>query len=170
MNIKELIRSIDDYPIKGVIFRDITTLLMDKDGFKYSIDKMLEESKNFEYNKILAPEARGFIVGAPLAYAAKKAFVPIRKPGKLPFDVIKKEYELEYGKDFLEMHKDALKKGDKVLIVDDLLATAGTTKAIIEMVTELGVEIAGCLFLIELSFLKGREKIQEYDIRSIVKY
>ncbi len=170
MDLKKLIRSIEDYPCEGVIFRDITTLLKDKDGFKEAIDKMAKLSEELDYDIIVSPEARGFIVGTPLAYKENKAFVPIRKPGKLPHEVIKKSYELEYGKDTLEVHKDAIKKGDKILFVDDLLATAGTTKAIIEMIEDLGAEVVCCLYLIELSFLDGRKVLNGYDVRTVLKY
>jgi len=164
------IRVIEDYPIEGISFKDISTLLKDPNAFREAIHEMVEVSKTFDFDLILAAEARGFIVGAPLAYAMGKGFVPIRKPGKLPFDVLRQSYELEYGTDFLEMHKDAIKKGDRVLIVDDLLATGGTSKAAIQMAESLGAVVAGCLYLVELCDLPGRKTLEGYQVESIVKY
>lgn len=170
MNLVERIREIENYPIEGVSFKDITTLLQDPEAFKTAIDEMIMGVSDLDFDLILAAEARGFVVGAPMAYALNKALVPVRKPGKLPHETIRKEYQLEYGTDFLEIHKDAIKPGDKVLIVDDLLATGGTSAAIKDMVLEMGGEIAGYVYLIELEFLKGREKLGRYPVKSIVYY
>jgi len=156
MDIKEKIRVIEDFPVKGISFKDITTLLADGEAFNYSIDEMIEMVKDLKFDLIVAPEARGFLIGAPMSYQMKKAFVPIRKKGKLPSKTLTYEYELEYGTDILEVHSDAIKPGDKVLIVDDLLATGGTVNAIVEMVEKLGGEVVGLEFLIELNFLNGR--------------
>ncbi len=164
MDLKNKIRVIEDFPKKGISFKDITTLLQDGEAYKYAIDLCIKKVENKEYDVIVGPEARGFLIGAPMAYAAKKAFVPVRKPGKLPFETIKYEYKLEYGTDVLEIHKDAIKPGQKVLIVDDLLATGGTILSTIKLIEELGGEVVGVLFLIELTFLDGR------DTFSLIEY
>lgn len=170
MNLKDKIRVIEDYPKEGISFKDITTLLQDGEAYKQAIDLCIEEVKDKDFDIIVGPEARGFLIGAPMSYATKKGFVPVRKPGKLPFETVKYEYELEYGTDTLEMHKDAIKPGQKVLIVDDLLATGGTTLSTIKLIEELGGEIVSVLFLIELSFLSGRDTLKDYDVKSIIKY
>ena len=170
MNLIEKIREIEDYPVEGVSFKDITTLLSDADAFHEAIESMIAEAQNFDFDVILAAEARGFIVGAPMSYALKKGFIPVRKPGKLPSKTIRREYELEYGKDFLEIHEDALKPGDRVLIVDDLLATGGTSAAIKDMVLSTGAEVMGYVYLIELEFLEGRKKLGDYPVKSIIRY
>lgn len=170
MDLKNVIRTIKDYPIEGVMFRDITTVLKDKDALKYSVDEMMKSISNIEFDYILGPESRGFIFAMPIAYNMGKGFIPVRKAGKLPAETISKEYELEYGKATLEIHKDALKKGDKVIIADDLLATGGTCKAIIELVESIGAEVVALSFFIELQELKGRELLAGYNIQSIVKY
>lgn len=170
MNLKEKIRNIYDYPVEGIIFRDITTLLRDKDAFKEAIDRLAEIAKDFKPDQIVGVEARGFIVGATLAYVLNCGFIPIRKPGKLPYDTIKKSYGLEYGTDVVELHTDALKDGKKVLIVDDLLATGGTCKATANLIEELGGEVLACVFLIELVGLGGRERLENYEVRSLLKY
>ncbi|MDO5714933.1 MAG: adenine phosphoribosyltransferase [Tissierellia bacterium] len=170
MELKEMIRSIPDYPEKGVIFRDITTLLKDGEGFQKAIDELTDLVRDWEPDVIVGMEARGFIVGAPVAYALGCGFVPVRKPGKLPYDKYTESYELEYGTDSLEIHKDGIEKGQKVVIIDDLLATGGTSKATISMVEKSGGKVMGLGFLIELNGLKGREEIQEYDVKSIIKY
>ena len=170
MDIKEKIRVIEDFPVKGISFKDITTLLADGEAFNYSIDEMIEMVKDLKFDLIVAPEARGFLIGAPMSYQMKKAFVPIRKKGKLPSKTLTYEYELEYGTDILEVHSDAIKPGDKVLIVDDLLATGGTVNAIVEMVEKLGGEVVGLEFLIELNFLNGRELLKNYRVESLIQY
>ncbi|RVU54316.1 adenine phosphoribosyltransferase [Anaerosphaera multitolerans] len=169
MDLASKIRSIYDYPIDGIIFRDITTLLKDGDAFKASIDAVTESFKE-DIDLVVGIEARGFIIGAAVAYSLGCGFVPIRKPGKLPAKKISSEYELEYGTDSIEMHSDAIKKGQKVLIVDDLLATGGTAEASVNLVEELGGEIVGLSFLIELVDLKGREKLKGYRVKSVVEF
>ncbi len=159
MDFKEKIRSIKDYPKEGIIFRDITTLLKDGEAFREAIDAMKDLVKDEAIDKVVGIEARGFILGAPLAYDLGVGFVPIRKPGKLPADTHSAEYELEYGSDTVEMHVDAIEKGEKVLIVDDLLATGGTGSAAVEICKNAGADVIGCLVLIELDGLNGRDKM-----------
>lgn len=168
--LEDYVRSIPDFPEKGIIFRDITTVLQDKDGFQLAINKMQQELEGVAFDTILGAESRGFIFGAPLAYNLKKAFVPVRKKGKLPCETVSMEYELEYGKATLELHKDAIKPGDKVVIVDDLIATGGTIEAITKLVEMLGGEVVKIVFLLELEGLKGREKLQDYKVASVIKY
>ncbi|BDU50198.1 adenine phosphoribosyltransferase [Haliovirga abyssi] len=168
--IKDLIRNIPDFPKEGILFRDITTLLKDSDGFKKVIDILAERYKDKKIDYILGAESRGFIFGAPLAYAIGAGFIPVRKPGKLPYNIVQAFYELEYGTDSLEMHTDAIEKGKKVLIIDDLLATGGTAKAIIELVEKLEGDIEEIAFIIELEGLNGRKKLKDYDIYSMIKY
>ncbi|NLY36629.1 MAG: adenine phosphoribosyltransferase [Tissierellia bacterium] len=170
MNLIDKIRVIEDYPVKGVSFKDITTLLRDPEAFHQAIELMIEAASEIDFNVILAAEARGFVVGAPMAYAMKKGFILVRKPGKLPAKTIRREYELEYGKDFLEIHEGAIMPGDKVLIVDDLLATGGTSAAVKEMVLSEGAHVAGYVYLIELEFLEGRKKLGDYPVKSIIRY
>ncbi len=170
MDLKDKIRSIENYPQEGVIFRDITTLLKDAEGMKAAIDEMTAKLDGMEFDMVLGPESRGFIFGMPVAYNLGKGFVPVRKKGKLPAEVISKEYALEYGTATIEMHKDALQPGQKVVIVDDLMATGGTAKAIIEMVEEMGAEVAALVFLIELDFLEGRKVLPGYRIESVIHY
>jgi adenine phosphoribosyltransferase len=170
MDLKDKIREIQDFPKEGISFKDVTTLLMDGEAFAYAIDKMIESVHDVEYDVVLGPEARGFLIGAPIAYASRKAFVPVRKPGKLPYETYRFEYELEYGTDVLEIHKDAIKPGARVLIADDLLATGGTVESIIRMVEQFGAEVVGCVFLIELTFLNGREKLGNCRAESLVHY
>ncbi len=159
MDFKEKIRSIKDYPKEGITFRDITTLLKDGEAFREAIDAMKDLVKDEAIDKVVGIEARGFILGAPLAYDLGVGFVPIRKPGKLPADTHSAEYELEYGSDTVEMHVDAIEKGEKVLIVDDLLATGGTGSAAVEICKSAGADVIGCLGLIELDGLNGRDKM-----------
>lgn len=170
MDLKKYIRDISDFPKKGVIFKDITPLLADKDAFQKAIDMLADNyiSSNVDY--VLGAEARGFIVAAAVAYKLNAGFIPARKPGKLPYMTTKAEYELEYGMDALEVHEDAIKKGDKVLIVDDVLATGGTAAAKAELVKRQGGIVYGPAFFIELSFLKGREKLKDFDIFSLITY
>lgn len=170
MNLKDKIRSIPDYPQKGVIFRDITTLLKDAEGMAQSVEDMQAKLGGVEFDLVLGPESRGFIFGMPVAYNMKKGFVPVRKKGKLPAEVISREYALEYGTATIEMHKDAVQPGQKVVIVDDLLATGGTARAIVEMVESAGAEVAALVFLIELDFLEGRKALSGYRVESVIHY
>ena len=170
MDLKETIRSIKDFPEEGIIFRDITTLLKNPEALRQSVDDIQAALKDVDYDVIVAPESRGFIFGMPLAYNEKKAFVPIRKKGKLPAETVSQEYALEYGTATIEMHVDALKKGQKVVIVDDLLATGGTAKAMIDLVESVGAEVSALCFLIELDFLDGRKALEGYNIKSILHY
>ena len=170
MDLKPFIRDIQDWPQKGIVFRDITPLLKDKRAFGYSIEMMYDKFKESAVDIIVSPESRGFIFGSALSVKMKTGFVPVRKKGKLPWKKLSQEYNLEYGKDTVEMHKDAIRKGDKVLIVDDLLATGGTISAVRELVEKSGGQIKGFCFLIELTDLKGRERLQGYDVFSLLKY
>lgn len=171
MNLKSKLREVPDFPKEGINFIDITTVLQDAEALGYCIDEMINTIKEFgEFDMIVGPESRGFIFGTPIAYAMKKGFSPIRKKGKLPYETVGVEYQLEYGKDWLEMHIDAINKGDKVVIVDDLLATGGTTESNIKLVEQLGGEVVGIAYFIELSELNGRDKLKGYNIRSLVKY
>jgi len=170
MDLKSMIRNVKDFPVEGICFKDITTLLKDGKAFRHAIKQMAEAVKEKEVELVAGPEARGFLIGAPLAFELGVGFIPARKSGKLPAETISSEYELEYGKDVLEMHKDAIKKGQKVLVVDDLLATGGTIYSTIEMVEKLGGVVVGVAFLIELTFLSGRENLKNYDVFSIIKY
>ena len=170
MDLKAKFRLVKDFPKEGINFVDITTVLQDSTYFKYAIDLMIEKVKDLEFDIVIGTESRGFIFAAPIAYQLSKGFVPIRKKGKLPYRTVKEEYALEYGTDIIEIHEDAIKPGQKVLIVDDLLATGGTTAANISLVNKLGGEVAGVLYLIELEFLNGREKIKDYRIESVVKF
>lgn len=168
--VEDYVRSIQDFPKKGINFRDITTVLQDREGFQLAIDSMQKELEGLEFDTILGAESRGFIFGAPLAYNMKKAFVPVRKKGKLPYETIAMEYELEYETATLELHKDAIHSGDRVVIVDDLIATGGTIEATTKLVEMLGGKVVKIVFLLELEGLKGREKLADYDVASIVKY
>jgi adenine phosphoribosyltransferase len=159
MTIKSKIRTIKNYPIDGVMFRDITTLLEDAEGFKEVVDEFFMRYKDFKIDKIVAIEARGFIIGAPLAYLLNVGLVLIRKPGKLPSVTIEQEYELEYGTDKIEIHTDAIKKGDRVLIVDDLIATGGTVEAAVRLVEKMEAEILECCFIVDLPDIGGRERL-----------
>ena len=170
MDLRDKIRNIQDFPQEGVLFRDITTLLKDAEGMKEAIDQMTAKLEGVDFDLVLGPESRGFIFGMPVAYNMGKGFVPVRKAGKLPAEVVSKEYALEYGTATIEMHKDAIQPGQKVVIVDDLMATGGTAKAIAEMVEEMGAEVAAMLFLIELDFLEGRKVLPDYRIESIIHY
>ncbi len=168
--LKEYIHDIPDFPKEGIIFKDITTLLIDPDAFKLTLDTLYESFKDSGITKIASAEARGFIFGAPLAYMLGAGFIPLRKPGKLPYETDSEEYELEYGTDKIEAHVDAFKKGDRVLIVDDLLATGGTALAAARLVEKSGADIAAIAFVVELDFLEGRAKLGDYEIYSIIHY
>ena len=168
--IDDYIRSIPDFPEEGIIFRDITSVLQDADGLHLAIDSMQEKIADLDFDVVVGPESRGFIFGVPIAYNLHKSFVPVRKKGKLPCETISEEYELEYGSAVIEMHKDAIRPGQKVVIVDDLIATGGTTEAIIKLVEELGGVVVKVVFLMELKGLKGREKLNGYDIDAVIQY
>jgi adenine phosphoribosyltransferase len=170
MDLKEKIRTVPHWPIKGVMFRDITTLLQDGEAFKKSIDDLYDRYKNRDIDVVVGLESRGFIFGSVLAYKLGVGFVPIRKPGKLPYKTKFAEYEKEYGKDKMEIHEDAINKGDKVLIVDDLIATGGTMTAAVKLVEELGGEIEELAFLIDLPDLKGKEKLKGYKIFTMMEF
>lgn len=170
MNLESKIRNIQDFPKPGIGFKDITTLLKDGEAFKEAVDRIVENLKDKDIDYVVGPEARGFLLGAPVAYALGVGFVPIRKPGKLPAEVVSFEYDLEYGTDKIEMHKDSIEEGKKVAIIDDLLATGGTVEAATKLIESLGGEIASIQFLIELEFLNGRNKLKGYDVESIIKY
>ena len=170
MDFKQYIREVPDFPEPGIGFKDITTLLQDGPVFRAAIKALLDQLPDKSIDVVVGPESRGFLVGAPLAYELGAGFVPVRKPGKLPYHSIRQAYSLEYGQDALEIHADAIFPGQHVLIADDLLATGGTTAATIALVEKLGGEVVGLAFLIELSFLKGREKLPEYPLVSLVQY
>ena len=168
--LKKLIREVPDFPKKGILFYDITTLLKDKAGLATLIDALAEHYMKQDVDLVLGMEARGFIFAPALAYRLNAGFVPLRKPGKLPAATVKFDYALEYGTNTLEIHKDAIQKGQRVLIVDDLLATGGTANATAKLASSLGAEIAGLGFVVELDFLKGRELLQGYDVFSLLHY
>jgi len=170
MDLAAKIRDVYDFPHEGIVFKDITTLLKDADGMCETVDCIKKNIEDVEFDYIIGPESRGFIFGMPVAYALKKGFIPVRKPGKLPAKTISREYALEYGTATIEMHKDALKKGDKVVVIDDLLATGGTAKAIAELVEEAGAEVVSFQFAIELDFLNGREVLKDYNVGSIINF
>lgn len=168
--LEEYVVSIPDFPEEGIIFRDVTSVLQDADGLQLAVDTMQEKIKDLEYDVVVGPESRGFIFGTPIAYNNKKPFVLIRKAGKLPRETVSTSYDLEYGKATIEMHRDSIRPGQKVLIVDDLIATGGTTEAMIRLIEELGGEVVGIVVLIELAGLKGREKLAGYRLESAICY
>lgn len=168
--IEEYVRSIPDFPEKGIIFRDVTSVLQDAEGLKLAIDSMIGLLDGVDFDVIAGTESRGFIFGVPIAYALNKPFVPIRKKGKLPCETISASYDLEYGSAEIEMHRDAIKPGQKVVLVDDLIATGGTIEACTRLVEELGGEVAKIIFLMELAGLKGREKLADYEVASVITY
>ncbi|SDM99609.1 adenine phosphoribosyltransferase [Sediminibacillus halophilus] len=170
MDYKKYITVVEDWPKEGVKFKDITTLMDNGTAYKSAVDEIVEYSRNKEIDLVVGPEARGFIVGCPVSYALEVGFAPVRKEGKLPREVIKVDYGLEYGKNVLTIHKDAIKPGQRVLITDDLLATGGTIEATIKLVEELGGIVAGCAFLIELTYLHGREKLDGYEVLTLMQY
>ena len=163
-------RSIPDFPEPGIIFRDVTSILQDADGLHLAIDLLQDTLKDVDFDVVVGPESRGFIFGVPIAYNMHKSFVPVRKKGKRPCETIEEKYDLEYGSAVIEIHKDAIKPGQKVVIVDDLIATGGTTEAIIRLVERLGGEVMKISFVMELAGLKGREKLKNYDVASVICY
>jgi len=169
-HLRKLIREVPDFPKPGINFYDITTLLEDPNGLKQTIDALAAEGDAGPIDTVIGVESRGFIFATPLAYHLNAGFVPVRKPKKLPAECVSVSYDLEYGQDTLEMHKDAVGEGHRVLIVDDLLATGGTAKAVVDLVEGLGGKVAGLLFVVELNFLNGRQKFNGYDVRSLIKY
>jgi adenine phosphoribosyltransferase len=170
MDLAGKIRCINDYPQEGIVFRDITTLLKDADGLCEAIDRIKAALEGVEFDYIIGPESRGFIFGMPISYSLRKGFIPVRKEGKLPAKTKSREYALEYGTATVEIHEDAIKKGDRVVIIDDLIATGGTSKAIIELLEEMGATVEKLVFLIELENLDGRKLIGDYNIESIIRY
>ncbi|SIS36692.1 adenine phosphoribosyltransferase [Salimicrobium flavidum] len=170
MDYKEHIAIVQDWPKEGVQFKDITPLMDNGPAFKSAVDDIVEYAKKRDIDIVVGPEARGFIVGCPVSYALEVGFAPVRKEGKLPRETINVDYGLEYGQDVLTIHKDAIKPGQRVLIIDDLLATGGTIEATINLVEQLGGEVAGCAFLIELEYLNGREKLDGYDVLTLMQY
>ncbi|HEX9025340.1 MAG TPA: adenine phosphoribosyltransferase [Clostridium sp.] len=170
MNLKEKIRVIDNFPKEGISFKDITTLISDGEALKEAIDQIINHIKDKKIDLIVGPEARGFIFGVPVAYALGIGFIPVRKPGKLPGETISINYGLEYGEDQLQIHKDAIKPGQRVAIVDDLLATGGTVEGVVKLIEQAGGEVASLDFVIELTELNGKDKLKGYDVLSLVKY
>lgn len=168
--LEEYVRSIPDFPEPGIIFRDVTSILQDGDGLHLAVDSLLGMLRDVDYDLVVGPESRGFIFGVPVAYAQHKGFVPIRKKGKLPCETVSMEYELEYGKAVIEMHKDAIRPGQKVVIIDDLIATGGTTEAMVKLIEQLGGQVVKICFVMELAGLKGRELLKGYDVESAIIY
>ena len=168
--LKDYVRSIPDFPEKGIIFRDITSVLQDADGFHLAIDELKKLIDGLEYDAIVGAESRGFILGAPLAYEQHKPFVLVRKKGKLPCETISQDYELEYGSATIEMHKDAIKEGQKIILIDDLIATGGTLAASVKLIERLGGEVVKIICLMELAGLKGRDKLKGYDVEAVITY
>lgn len=170
MDLQKMIRVVEDFPETGISFKDITPLLRDAKSFQFAIDQFVAYGRARQVDVVVGPEARGFVIAAPLAYALGVGFVPIRKPGKLPAGTLRKEYALEYGKDALEIHRDAIHPGDRILIVDDLLATGGTISASVDLVEQLGGTVTGMCFLIELLALHGRDRLRAYDVNTLIQY
>lgn len=170
MDLKQYVTIVPDFPKPGIQFKDITTIMDKGEVYKYATDQIVNYAREKKIDVVVGPEARGFIIGCPVAYALGVGFVPVRKEGKLPREVIRVEYGLEYGKDVLTMHKDAIKPGQRVLITDDLLATGGTIEATIKLVEQLGGVVAGIAFLIELTYLEGRERLKGYDILTLMQF
>lgn len=168
--IEEYVRSIPDFPEPGIIFRDVTSVLQDADGLRLAVDLMQEKLEGIEFDLIVGPESRGFIFGVPIAYNLHKPFIPIRKKGKLPRETVSVQYDLEYGTAELEMHRDAIQKGQRVVIIDDLMATGGTNEAMISLIEGLGGIVVKAVFLMELAGLKGRDRLQGYDVDSVLIY
>lgn len=170
MDYKQYIKIVEDWPKEGIKFKDITPLMQNGPAFKSAIDEIIQYARQKDIDIVVGPEARGFIIGCPVAYALEVGFAPVRKEGKLPREVIKVDYGLEYGKNVLTIHKDAIQPGQKVLITDDLLATGGTIEATIKLVEELGGIVAGCAFLVELGYLNGKDKLDGYDVLTIMTF
>ncbi|WP_343344801.1 adenine phosphoribosyltransferase [Terrisporobacter petrolearius] len=170
MDLKQTVRVIEDFPKEGISFKDITTLLQDGKALKFAIDEIIADLEDKDVDLIVGPEARGFLMGTPVAYGMGVGFIPVRKPGKLPWEIESYEYDLEYGSNKLEIHKDAIKPGQKVAIVDDLLATGGTMEAAAKLIENLGGEVVSMQFLIELEDLDGRAKLAKYNVNSLIKY
>lgn len=168
--VEDYVTSIPDFPEPGIIFRDITTILQDSEGLHLAIDQLIAMLDGVDFDVIVGPESRGFIFGVPVAYMLHKGFVPVRKKGKLPCETISAEYDLEYGSAVIEMHKDSIKPGQKVVIVDDLIATGGTIEAITSLVEQLGGEVVKICFVMELKGLKGRERLKKYDVKTLIAY
>lgn len=168
--IEEYVRSIPDFPEPGIIFRDVTSILQDPDGLKLSIDLIQEKLEGLDFDVIAGTESRGFIFGVPVAYNLHKAFVPVRKKGKLPCETVSMDYDLEYGTATIEMHKDSIRPGQRVVLIDDLIATGGTIEAAVKLVEQLGGEVVKIVFLMELAGLKGRERLKGYDVASVIRY
>ncbi len=168
--LEDYVVSIPDFPEQGIIFRDVTSILQDADGLALSVDMIMKELEGVDFDVVVGPESRGFIFGMPIAYNLHKAFVPIRKKGKLPRETVEMEYELEYGTGVIEIHKDAIVPGQKIVIVDDLIATGGTTEAMIKLIESLGGEVVKICFVMELAGLKGRERLEGYDVSSAIIY
>lgn len=168
--LEDYVRSIPDFPEPGIIFRDVTSVLQEADGLQLSINGIMDKLKDVDFDVVVGPESRGFIFGVPVAYSMKKAFVLVRKKGKLPCETISMEYDLEYGSAVIEMHKDSIKPGQKVVIIDDLIATGGTIEAITKLVEQLGGEVVKIVFLMELAGLDGRKKLAKYDVESVIRY
>ena len=169
-NIEEYVRSIPDFPEEGIIFRDVTSILEDADGLHLAIDLLQDKLKDLDFDVVVGPESRGFIFGVPIAYNMHKAFIPVRKKGKLPCETVEIEYDLEYGSAVIEMHKDSIKPGQKVVIIDDLMATGGTIEAIVKLVERLGGIVVKIAFLMELEGLEGRKKLEGYDVNTVIAY
>ena len=167
---EDYVRSIPDFPEPGIIFRDVTTILQDRDGLHLAIDQLIEMLKGIDFDLVVGPESRGFIFGVPVAYILHKGFVPVRKKGKLPCETISAEYELEYGTAEVEIHKDGIRPGQRVVIIDDLIATGGTIEAITGLVEQLGGEVVKICFVMELAGLKGRERLEKYQVESAIVY
>ena len=168
--IEEYVRSIPDFPEPGIIFRDVTSILEDGDGLHLAIDLMQEKLKDVDFDVVVGPESRGFIFGVPIAYNLHKPFIPVRKKGKLPCETVSIEYDLEYGSAVIEMHKDSIKPGQRVVIIDDLMATGGTIEAIVKLIEQLGGVVVKTVFLMELEGLEGRKKLEGYDVASVIAY
>ena len=168
--LEEYVRSIPDFPEPGIIFRDVTSVLQDADGLRLAVDGIQTLLNGVEFDVVVGPESRGFIFGVPIAYNLHKAFIPVRKKGKLPCETVEMEYDLEYGSAVIEMHKDSIKPGQKVVIIDDLIATGGTIEAITKLVESLGGEVVKICFLMELAGLRGRDRLQKYDVGSVIVY
>jgi len=170
MDLKKIIRDVHDFPKEGIVFKDITTILQDPEALRESVDQMQARLEDIDFDFVIGPESRGFIYGVPIAYNMRKGFIPVRKAGKLPYKTKSRTYDLEYGTATIEMHIDSIKPGDKVVIVDDLLATGGTSEAMVKLIEDLGGEVVKMVFLIELSFLPGAEKLKDYNVESILRY